>query len=115
MPSGSLCSGHRVRSFPEDAGPEAGLYRKGQGMLRGIIAALALGLALPAVAESDTAKDIKDSAANATDDAKDALHTDSGTAKTKRHAKKAVRNAKKSARHTKNDAKKAAKDATDNK
>src|SRR5207237_8944439 len=97
------------------SGHPAGLAKKGNRMLKGIIAALALGLALPALAESDTAKDIKDSAANVSDSAKDALHTDSGAAKTKRHAKRKVRNAKKDARNTKNTVKNDVKNATDNK
>ena len=103
-----------MRSFPEDAG-SAGTEEGVSNMLKGIIAALALGLALPAFAESDTAKDVKDNAANVTDSAKDTLHTDSGVEKTKRHAKKSVRNAKKDARHKKNAVKKDVKDATDGK
>ena len=72
----------------------------------------ALGLALPALAESDTVKDAKDNAANAQDTVKDKLGTDSGAAKTKRHAKRSVRNAKKDARHKKNAVKKDVNDAT---
>jgi hypothetical protein len=75
-------------------------------MRKGIIAALAMGLALPVFAESDTVKDVKDNTANATDTVKDKLGTDSGAAKTKRQAKRKMRNAKKDARHMKNDAKK---------
>jgi hypothetical protein len=81
-------------------------------MRKGIIAALAMGLALPVFAESDTVKDVKDGAANATDTVKDKLHTDSGADKTKRHAKRKIRNAKKDARHMKNDAKKDVNSAT---
>ena len=66
-----------------------------------IIAALAMGLALPVFAESDTGKDVKDK-----------LGTDSGAAKTKRQAKRKTRNAKKDARHMKNDAKKDVNSAT---
>jgi hypothetical protein len=89
----------------ELAGRPAGLF-PGDQMKNGIIAALALGLAVPAFAKpGDTNKDIKDSASNTVDDAKDKLGTDSGTAKTKRHTKKAARNAKKTARQTKNSAK----------
>ena len=84
-------------------------------MRKGIIAALAIGLALPVFAESDTMKDVKDNTANATDSVKDTLHTDSGAEKTKRHAKRKMRNAKKDARHMKNDAKKDVNKATDNK
>jgi hypothetical protein len=105
-----LCSERRVRSFLQDRRPDR--RQKGIAMLKGIVAALALGLALPVVAESDTTKDVKDTAANATDSAKDTLGTDSGAAKTKRHAKKSVRNAKKDARHKKNEVKKDVKDAT---
>jgi len=71
-----------------------------------IIAALAMGFALPVFAESVTVKDVKDNTANATDTVKDKLGTDSGAEKTKRHAKRKMRNAKKDARHMKNDAKK---------
>jgi len=77
-----------------------------------IIAALAMGLALPVFAESDTVKDVKDNTANATDAVKDKLGTDSGAEKTKRHAKRKMRNAKKDARHMKNDAKKDVNSAT---
>ena len=82
-------------------------------MLKGIIGALALAIAMPAFAESDTKKDIDNSAKNTVDDAKDKLHTDSGTAKTKRHMKKAARNANAKARHTKNDVKDTAKKTKD--
>src|SRR3954471_5895702 len=84
-------------------------------LLKGIAAALAMGLALPALADNnrvnDTAKNVGDSAKNTADDAQDKLGTDSGTHKAKRHAKKHMRNAKKSARAAKNDAK----DKMDNK
>jgi hypothetical protein len=79
--------------------------RRRQPMLKGIIGALALALAAPAWAESDTKKDVDNAAKNTVDDAKDKLHTDSGMAKAKRHAKRAARNANAKARHTKNDAK----------
>jgi len=104
-----------MRSFPKDRRPMLGCLRRGTPMIKGIVAALALGLALPALAESDTAKDVKDTASNAQDTAKDKLGTDSGAAKTKRHAKRSVRNAKKDARHQKNAVKKDVKDATDSK
>jgi gas vesicle protein len=85
-------------------------------MLKAIIGTIALALAAPAFAESDTKKDVDNSVRNTVDDAKDKLHTDSGTAKAKRHAKKAARNTKTKARHTKNDVKnsteKAKNDAT---
>ncbi len=80
-------------------------------MLKGIIGALALALAAPALADNDKVKDVDNSMKNTVDDAKDKLGTDSGTAKAKRHAKKAARNAKTKARHTKNDAKDAAEKA----
>jgi hypothetical protein len=83
-------------------------------MLKGIIGALALALATPALADSklnDKAKDVDNSMKNTVDDAKDKLGTDSGTAKAKRHAKKAGRNTKAKARQTKNDAKDAAEKA----
>ena len=110
-----MCTERRVRTLPEDRRPVGRPEKGNENMLKGMIAALAIGLALPAFAESDTAKDIKDSAANATDSAKDALHTDSGAEKTKRHAKKKMRNAKKQARATKNEVKKDVKDTTDKK
>src|SRR5438552_10581361 len=73
------------------------------GTMKGIIAALALGLALPAFAEKgDTTKDIKDAANDTADNVKDRLGTDSGSARLKRHAKKAARDANRKARHTKN-------------
>lgn len=76
------------------------------GTMKGIIAALALGLALPAFADrGDTNKDIKDATNDAVDTAKDKLGTDSGTAKAKRHAKKAARDTKRKARHTRNNVK----------
>jgi hypothetical protein len=75
-------------------------------MLKGIIGAIALALALPVYAQSDKMKDADNSMKNTVDDAKDKLGTDSGTDKAKRHAKKAARNTKAKARHTKNDAKK---------
>jgi hypothetical protein len=110
-----LCTERRVRTLPEDRRPIGRPARENENMLKGMIAALAIGLALPAFAESDKVKDVKDTAANATDSAKDALHTDSGANKTKRHAKKNVRNAKKQARATKNDVKKDVKDTTEKK
>jgi hypothetical protein len=84
-------------------------------LLKGIAAALAFGLALPALADNnrvnDTAKNVRDSAKNTSDDAQDKLGTDSGIHKAKRHAKKSARNTQKSARKAKNDAK----DKMDNK
>jgi hypothetical protein len=72
-------------------------------MRNAIIAALALGLAMPALANrGDTNKDIKDGAADAVDNAKDTLHTDKGVDKVKRHAKKGMRDTKRHARHTRN-------------
>src|SRR5207248_3617723 len=88
-------------------------FATGDRMRKGIvIAALAMGLALPVFAESDTVKDVKDNTANATDTVKDKLGTDSGAEKTKRHAKRKMRNAKKDARQMKNDAKKDVNSAT---
>ena len=76
-------------------------------MLKGIIAAMALGMALPALADKgDTNKDIKDAAADTVDNAKDKLGTDSGADKAKRHMDKGTRGAKRKARHTKNNIKK---------
>jgi hypothetical protein len=76
-------------------------------MLKGIITALALGLALPAFAnKGDTNKDIHDAAADTVDNAKDKLGTDSGADKAKRHIDKSGRSAKRKARHTKNNVKK---------
>ena len=76
-------------------------------MLKGIIAALALGLfALPAMAnKGDTNKDIHDAAADTVDNAKDGLHTDNGADKAKRHMDKSARSTKRKARHTKNNIK----------
>jgi hypothetical protein len=85
--------------------------RRRYSMLKGIIGALALAVAMPAFAESDTKKDVDNSVKNTVDDAKDKLHTDSGTAKTKRHMKKAARNANAKARHTKKDVKESAEKA----
>jgi hypothetical protein len=76
-------------------------------MIKGLIAALALGMALPAFAEKgDTARDVKDATADKVDDAKDSLATDSGKDKAKRHGEKTVRSANRKARHTKNNVKK---------
>jgi hypothetical protein len=110
-----LCTERRVRTLPEDRRPIGRPAKGNENMLKSMIAALAISLALPAFAESDKVKDVKDTAANATDSAKDALHTDSGADKTKRHAKKAARNTKKQARATKNEVKKDVKDTTDKK
>src|SRR5258708_32519978 len=75
-------------------------------MLKAIVAALALGFAVPALADKgDTKKDIKDAAADATDKVKDTLHTDKGADKAKRHMNKSARAAKRKARHTKNNVK----------
>ncbi|HZX95377.1 MAG TPA: hypothetical protein VFE90_12730 [Myxococcales bacterium] len=81
--------------------------------MKGIIAALALGLALPALANrGDTAKDTQDAAKDKVDDAKDKLGTDSGTDKANRHMKKTGRSINRSARHTRNKVKKGVNDAT---
>jgi len=76
-------------------------------MLKGIIAALALGLfAMPALAnKGDTNKDIHDAAADTVDNAKDGLHTDKGADKAKRHMDKGARATKHKARHTRNNVK----------
>ena len=99
-------------SFPVDRRPAAGFSKaglpalKGDSMLKGIVAALALGLALPALAnKGDTNKDIKDAASDTVDSAKDGLHTDSGADKAKRHMDKSGRSTKRKARHTKNNMK----------
>jgi len=81
-------------------------------MLKGIIGALAITLAAPAMAQRDKAKDADDAVKNKVDDAKDRLGTDPGTATAKRQAKKAARNTTAKARHTKEDANKAGKGAT---
>jgi hypothetical protein len=104
-----------MRSFSEDRRPSGRPVKGEDSMLKGIIAALALGIALPAFAESDTKKDMKDTAENAKDTAKDKLGTDSGAEKTKRHAKRKARNVKKDARQKKNEVKKDVNKATDNK
>lgn len=75
---------------------------RGIEMLKGMIAALALGLAGPAFAGSDLRKDVGDGAKDAVDGAKDTLHTDSGMNKAKRHLDRAGRHAKRKGRHTKN-------------
>jgi len=76
-------------------------------VLKGIVAALALGLALPALADKgDTNKDIKDATSDTVDNAKDKLGTDSGADKAKRHMNKNARATKRKARHTKNNVKK---------
>lgn len=74
-------------------------------MMKGIIAAIGLAMALPAFADNDTAKDVKDYSKDAVDSGKDALHTDSGFAKAKRHAKRQGRDAKRDARHKSHDIK----------
>jgi hypothetical protein len=106
----------RAFSLPGDAYifVISGLVRSkgGTQMMKGIVFALALGLAVPAFAKSDAAKDVSDKASDTKDDVKDKLHTDSGAAKVGRHADKATRNVKKGARHTKNDAKAKVNDAT---
>jgi hypothetical protein len=71
-------------------------------MKMGMMAALVLGLAAPAFAQSDTAKDVDKGIKDTVDKGKDSLHTDSGTAKAKRHAAREGRNAKKKARDAKN-------------
>src|SRR5262249_49325865 len=100
---GVLPNGQPMPSFPPT---------EGRKMLKGIIGALAIALAAPALAQSNKAKDADDAVKNKVDDAKDKLGTDSGAAKAKRHAKKAARNAKAKARHAKEDANKKAKEAT---
>src|ERR1700687_5555090 len=75
-------------------------------MIRAIIAALALGFAVPALADKgDTNKDVQDKAADTVDNAKDALHTDSGKDKAKRHVDRSGRDVKRKVWHTKNDVK----------
>jgi hypothetical protein len=81
-------------------------------MKKAILFALTLGLAAPAFAKSDAAKDASDKVADTKDSAKDKLHTDSGMTKVGRKTDKATRDAKKGARHTKNDAKSKVHDAT---
>jgi hypothetical protein len=74
-------------------------------MKMGMMAALVLGLAAPAFAQSDTAKDVDNSIKDGVDKAKDSLHTDSGVDKAKRHAAREGRHAKKKVRQAKNKAK----------
>jgi hypothetical protein len=81
-------------------------FTEGESMLKGIVAALALGFAVPALADKgDTKKDVHDTAADAVDNVKDTLHTDKGADKAKRHMDKKARAAKRKARHTKNNVK----------
>jgi len=82
-------------------------------MIKSILAAAALGLAVPAFAnQGDARKDAQDKAKDAVDNAKDKLHTDSGLTKAKRHAKKMGRDVSRQARHSRNDVKKKIHDAT---
>jgi hypothetical protein len=69
--------------------------------MKGMIAALALGLAAPAFAQSDVAKNVGDKAKDASDTVQDKLHTDSGTHKMKRHLDRSARHAKGKARSAK--------------
>ena len=97
--SAALCFEHSMPTlFPA---PTQGGHR----MLKGIIAALALGLAAPAFAQSEVGKDIKDGAKDAVDSTKDALGTDSGATKAKRHLDRAGRHGKRKVRHAGNNVK----------
>jgi len=99
--------------FSTTARKNAG-HKKGEHMVKGIIAALALGLAAPAFAavQSDTAKDMDDGIRNGVDGTKDALGTDSGASKAKRHTERSARTVKHKTRHVKNKVKAEVNEAT---